>query len=290
MEPVTEIPAWIAANEASFKPPVCNKLMHKKQLSVMFVGGPNEREDFHLEHGSEFFFQMKGNMALPIVVQGKRRHVDIKEGEVFLLPSRIPHSPQRPETGSIGLVIERERYTGEIDGLRWYVDFKKCEQVLYEKYFQCYDLGRDLVPVVTEFKASDEFKSRVPGVNVKSDPRLVIDTETDVPPPFKLADFLKTNADAIAQGQALNLFEGHPDKEFSIQIIGGGYNGEVDVSFGYETWIYQLTGDIKIKTGDTTVTVSEQACVTIHPNTVYSVDRPQGTVGMVVKQDPTKNK
>ena len=35
--------------------------------TVMFVGGPNTREDFHLEQGSEFFFQIQGNMRLPTV-------------------------------------------------------------------------------------------------------------------------------------------------------------------------------------------------------------------------------
>jgi len=51
---------------------------------------------------------MRGNMCLPIVLPGKKLHlVEIKEGEVFLLPSCVPHSPQRPEEGSLGLVCER---------------------------------------------------------------------------------------------------------------------------------------------------------------------------------------
>ena len=61
---------------------------------------------------------------LPIIEKGKRKLVEIKEGELFVLPPRIPHSPQRPETGSVGLVIERERVEGEIDCLRWYTDFE----------------------------------------------------------------------------------------------------------------------------------------------------------------------
>lgn len=65
--------------------------------SIMFIGGPNQREDFHLDVGSEFFYQMRGNMSLPIIEKGKRKDVHIKEGHVFLLPPRIPHSPQRPE-------------------------------------------------------------------------------------------------------------------------------------------------------------------------------------------------
>ena len=127
---VTHIDSWIRKHEASFAPPVMNKLLHRDQLSIMFVGGPNEREDFHLEEGSEFFYQLRGNMQLPTVQAGQRTVVTIREGEVYLLPSRIPHSPQRPERGSIGLVIERQRYEHEPpDGLRFYTDFKGVSRV-----------------------------------------------------------------------------------------------------------------------------------------------------------------
>ena len=122
---VTHVDSWIREHAASFAPPVMNKLMHRDQLSIMFVGGPNEREDFHLEEGSEFFYQLRGSMQLPTVQAGQRVVVTIREGEVYLLPSRIPHSPQRPERGSIGLVIERQRYEHEPpDGLRYYTDFQ----------------------------------------------------------------------------------------------------------------------------------------------------------------------
>ena len=90
-------------------------------------------------------------MELPTIQKGQRKLVKIQEGQVFLLPSRIPHSPQRPEKGSIGLVIERERSGEELDCLRYYVDFQECKEVLWEKYFPCYDLGRDLVPQVKVF-------------------------------------------------------------------------------------------------------------------------------------------
>ena len=48
-------------------------------------------------------------MQLPTIQQGKRKVVDIKQGQVFLLPSRIPHSPQR-QVDTFGLVCERKRY------------------------------------------------------------------------------------------------------------------------------------------------------------------------------------
>ena len=45
---------------------------------------------------------MKGNIKLPIREKGKEKIIEINEGEIFLLPGCIPHSPQRPEEGSLG--------------------------------------------------------------------------------------------------------------------------------------------------------------------------------------------
>jgi len=288
---VTHLPSWIDANSASFVPPVCNKLMHHGQLSVMFIGGPNEREDFHLEMGSEFFYQMRGNMVLPIIQQGKRRDVHIKEGHVFLLPSRVPHSPQRPENNSVGLVIERHRRVGEIDGLRWYVDFTKCERILYEKYFQCEDLGKDLVPVVKAYKASDEFTTRVPGAHVESNPPLIIDTTTEVPDPFPLKEWLDTHRAELAKGAELLLFPGHPDKEFTITIIGSACETAPTFSGGgtadLDTWIYQLEGKVEVVLANGKAhTLSAEASIVVLPATPFTVTRSAGSVTMLVTQSP----
>ena len=154
--PVYNVPRWLKKNAHLFVPPICNKLMYGaggKQLNVMFVGGPNVRKDFHIDCGEEFFYQIKGNIKLPIYERGKRRVVEIKEGQCFLLKSKVPHSPQRPEKGSIGLVIERQRVKPEMDCLRYYVrDYDKNEKnearVLWEKWFFCTNLGTQLPPVV----------------------------------------------------------------------------------------------------------------------------------------------
>ena len=123
---------WIEENKSAFVPPVCNKLMHFGQLIVMFVGGGNERDDFHINEGEELFYQLKGDMLLVIEENGQQRDIPIKEGEIFLLPGKIPHSPRR-FANSVGLVIERERLPEETDALRYYCKDKKT--LLYQVYF-----------------------------------------------------------------------------------------------------------------------------------------------------------
>jgi len=290
LEAPTNLTEWYESNKDLFSPPVCNKLMHKVQLNVMFVGGPNQRTDFHLDLGSEFFFQMKGNMELPTIQGGERVLVKIGEGQVFLLPSRVPHSPQRPEAGSFGLVIEREREEQEQDGLRWYTDFDKCDTVLYEKYFDCHDLGRDLVPVVVAYKESEEFGTMQPSESsVCTSPPFEQDTETLVPAPFNLSEWVSQHEAELLAGGALNLFEGHPDKEFSIMVIGG--ESTQSDQFEHETWLYQLRGSATLKIGDgEPLLIGENSCMVVPCGAAYTMERSAGSIGLAVKQDPTGNR
>lgn len=131
---IINLTKWIEINKNNFMPPVCNKLMHNGQLVVMLVGGPNQREDYHIEEGEEIFYQLKGDMCVKIIENNKHKDVFIKEGEFFILPARVPHSPQR-FTNTIGLVIERKRTIHEVDAVRWFVPEKT--NVLYEKWFHC---------------------------------------------------------------------------------------------------------------------------------------------------------
>lgn len=110
---------WIESIKHLLQPPVGNKLMFGAgQLKVMIVGGPNTRKDFHIEEGEEFFYQLKGDMRLDVMERGQKKGIHIREGHCFVLPPRVPHSPQR-FADTIGLVIERERQEDEMDGLRW---------------------------------------------------------------------------------------------------------------------------------------------------------------------------
>ena len=120
---------WIDENRHLLKPPVGNKLLFRdSDFIVMAVGGPNARADFHHDPSEEFFFQVEGDMVLRTVQDGRLTDVPIREGEVFLLPPEVPHSPQRP-AGSVGIVVERRRSPEELDGFSWYCE--RCGHCLY---------------------------------------------------------------------------------------------------------------------------------------------------------------
>lgn len=148
--PVLNFTKWIADNQDQLKPPVGNKAMYVgDDFIVMVVGGPNQRNDFHLEPYEEWFHQIKGNMHVNIVVDGKIQRIDIREGETWLLPGNTPHSPQRPEAGSIGLVVERVRDEGTLEKFQWYCE--NCSELVHETELQVRDIVVDLPPVFEQF-------------------------------------------------------------------------------------------------------------------------------------------
>ena len=104
---------WINDNRHLLKPPVGNKLIWEdSDVIVMVVGGPNSRTDYHVNGGEEFFYQVEGDITLKVFDQGKHQDVVIKQGEIFLLPPSVPHSPRRP-ANTVGLVIEQKRQPGD---------------------------------------------------------------------------------------------------------------------------------------------------------------------------------
>uniref|UniRef100_A0A8C6JTS9 3-hydroxyanthranilate 3,4-dioxygenase n=1 Tax=Melopsittacus undulatus TaxID=13146 RepID=A0A8C6JTS9_MELUD len=203
MELLINVRKWIEDNKSAFLPPVCNKLMHRHQLNVMFVGGPNERKDYHIEEGEELFYQVKGDMCLKIIENGKRKDIVIREGEMFLLPARIPHSPQR-YANTMGLVIERERLKTEIDGLRYYVG--DSTDVLFEKWFHCEDLGTQLAPIIQEFFNSRQYQTGKPNPDeiLKETPFPL--NFTSVMEPFSFRGWLNDHRGEIQQKKSLSMF------------------------------------------------------------------------------------
>ena len=129
------------------KPPVGNKQMFPAggDFIVMVVGGPNQRTDFHVDPYEEFFYQVKGNMHVNVMTDDGPGTVDIREGDMWVLPRNTPHSPQRPEAGSIGLVVERVREEGTLEKFRWYCP--NCNAIVHEVELQVRDIVADLPPV-----------------------------------------------------------------------------------------------------------------------------------------------
>ena len=114
---------WIAEHEDILKPPVGNaQIWQDADFIVTIVAGPNERTDFHDDPLEEFFYQLKGDMTLRIIEDERMKDVPIREGDILLLPPHTRHSPQRPEPGSYGLVIEAQRPQGHLDAFEWYCD------------------------------------------------------------------------------------------------------------------------------------------------------------------------
>jgi len=149
---------WIDENRHELKPPVGNKNLYKDagDYIVMIVAGPNERKDFHYNETEELFFQIEGEITVRIQEDGKAVDIPIKEGEMFLLPAKVPHSPIRPE-GTIGLVIELKREPSKNDGLIWFCD--ACNHKLHETYFKLENIEKDFLPRFEEYYASDEMRT-----------------------------------------------------------------------------------------------------------------------------------
>jgi 3-hydroxyanthranilate 3,4-dioxygenase len=140
---------WIDANRAQLVPPVGNKRVFRDgDFIIMVVGGPNSRKDYHVDPGEEFFYQLEGDMVLRTIQEGRPVDVPIRAGEVLLIPPQLPHSPQRPAK-TVGLVIERVRKAGELDGFQWYCE--RCGERLYEEFFELTDIERQFPPVFERF-------------------------------------------------------------------------------------------------------------------------------------------
>lgn len=145
---------WIEEHRHLLKPPVGNKCIWEDQdFIVMVVGGPNSRSDYHYDEGPEFFYQVEGGMVLKVMDEGEPKDIPINAGDMFLLPPRVPHSPQRFDN-SIGLVVERKRFDDEKDGLLWFCG--ECNHLLYEEYFHLENIETQFPPVFERFFEDEE--------------------------------------------------------------------------------------------------------------------------------------
>ncbi|EXJ93481.1 3-hydroxyanthranilate 3,4-dioxygenase 1 [Capronia coronata CBS 617.96] len=155
------IPKWVEKNADKLIPPVNNYCVYHPAdpltsgLTVMVVGGPNARTDYHINETPEFFYQHKGSMLLKTVDTTVTPHrfvdIPIHENSIFLLPGNVPHNPVR-FADTIGVVLELPRPADSKDRLRWYC--KGCKEILHEAAFHCDDLGTQVKEGVLAFEAS----------------------------------------------------------------------------------------------------------------------------------------
>ncbi|KAK2758627.1 3-hydroxyanthranilic acid dioxygenase [Arachnomyces sp. PD_36] len=171
LPPALNLPKWLKENSHLLQPPVNNYCVYHPSSpstaghTVMVVGGPNARTDYHINPTPEFFYQHRGPMLLKVVSDTSTsphtfQDIPIHEGSLFLLPPNTPHSPVRFE-GTVGVVMEVPRPEGGEDTLRWYCGGgiqggEGCGEVVCERRFVCTDLGTQIKEVLEEVMGGDE--------------------------------------------------------------------------------------------------------------------------------------
>jgi 3-hydroxyanthranilate 3,4-dioxygenase len=149
---------WINDHREQLQPPVGNKLVFEDADFIVMVVGSNTRRDFHVNEGEEFFYQVEGDMVLKVHDEGRLVDIPIQQGEIFLLPPRVPHSPRRP-AHTVGLVIEKKREPGQLDGFQWYCE--NCGHKLHEEFLHVTNIVTQLPPLFQRFYG-DESKRTCP--------------------------------------------------------------------------------------------------------------------------------
>ncbi|CCE61564.1 hypothetical protein TPHA_0A04890 [Tetrapisispora phaffii CBS 4417] len=152
------IDKWLSENSHLLKPPINNYCLHHDGFTVMIIGGPNERTDYHINPTPEWFHQRKGYMTLRVVdesLSGDAKFIDIiiNEGDSYLLAANVPHNPVR-YADTIGIVVEQNRPKDQLDHLRWYCH--NCKEIVCQMDFYMEDLGTQVKEGVLAFEGDIE--------------------------------------------------------------------------------------------------------------------------------------
>ena len=242
---------YVESVRDSLIPPVSNKILFDgDQIKVMVVGGPNQRKDFHVEKGEELFYMLIGNMDLDIMENGELRRIHIEEGNFFLLPSCVPHSPQR-YSNTIGIVFERERFPDELDCLRWYVpddalDRISPNEVLYEEMFHCTDLGTQIKAVIERFNSSIKLNNG--DRKSKIDPAIAAYFKRPDSTPseeflhFILKDEVDMMSSGILQSGATPTAKTVIHGEFRVDLISNSLPVALNCEIGGDVFLWQQSG------------------------------------------------
>jgi 3-hydroxyanthranilate 3,4-dioxygenase len=149
--------SWIDEHLPHALGAIGNKEVFKgSDFIFQIIKGPNARNDFHIDPWDEIFYQLHGHIFVHIIEDGREKRLRIGEGEVFLLPKNVYHSPRRPP-GSVGLVIERPRRPDELDGVAWFCP--SCSGKLHQVDFWCDDIEKGLHEVIGAFNANERLRT-----------------------------------------------------------------------------------------------------------------------------------
>jgi 3-hydroxyanthranilate 3,4-dioxygenase len=147
----TNIWSWVEENRNVFDGPVANKVIFENsEFIFMMIKGPNRRNDFHVDPGDEIFIQLKGDIQVDLMMDGKRETRIVQEGEMFFIPKFVPHCPMRP-ADSWGFVVERQRRSDEPDGVEWYCE--NCGHLLARASFHVSNIEVELREALETFNA-----------------------------------------------------------------------------------------------------------------------------------------
>ena len=160
---------WIGENLPKALGAIGNKEVFKgSDFIFQIIKGPNARNDFHIDPFDEIFYQLKGHIFVHMIEDGRERQVRIEEGDVFILPKQVYHSPRRPPD-SIGLVIERPRAPSELDGIAWFCP--RCSNKLHQVDFWCDDIEKGIKDVLDAFNDDEALRTCGKCGAVLPDPR-----------------------------------------------------------------------------------------------------------------------
>jgi 3-hydroxyanthranilate 3,4-dioxygenase len=148
--------AWIDEHRHLLKPPVGNAMIWNGDFMVMVVGGPNQRSDFHVNPGEELYYQVEGDIVLKVRENDQVRDIPIRQGDIFLLPANVPHSPQRP-ANTVGLVVEMRRAPQALDHMRWYCP--GCGALVHEASLHSVDLSKQLKPIIEQVRGDEKLRT-----------------------------------------------------------------------------------------------------------------------------------
>jgi 3-hydroxyanthranilate 3,4-dioxygenase len=148
---------WIEQHKHEMRPPVSNKYLYDgEDFFVMIIQGPNSRNDFHVTNSEEFFYQLKGDIVVRIIEDGRIKDVPLREGQTFFVPGNVPHSPTRPP-GTLGMVVERRRPPGETEHLQFYCE--NCQQLVHDLEFDCKDIVNHFAQAMEDFWSDPELST-----------------------------------------------------------------------------------------------------------------------------------